>query len=255
MKSKLFHIFILAAVISSCTNQKKMIYLQGSGAPASESKPYDVVFKTNDIVSIIVIGMDESSTKPFNLPYNTLNQNIGGYTQGAPTIPGYLIDNEGFIEFPIVGKIKIGGLKRNEAVDTIKKSLASYLSNPTVIMRIVNYKVTVLGEVRNPGTFTIPNERITLLEALGIAGDLQITGIRKNVLVIRDNNGQKTETIVDLTSKSTLSSPVYYLQQNDVIYVQPNRAKINSSVINPANVSLIISVLSILVTIAVLFTR
>ena len=119
----------------------------------------------------------------------------------------------------------------------------------------MNYKITVLGEVRNPGTFTIPNERITLPEALGIAGDLQISGIRKNVMVIRDIEGKKTEYRVNLTSKELFSSPVYYLQQNDLVYVEPNRAKVNSSVVNPANVSLVISIISLFVTMVILFTR
>jgi polysaccharide export outer membrane protein len=113
----------------------------------------------------------------------------------------------------------------------------------------------VLGEVRNPGTFTIPNERITLPEAIGIAGDLQITGIRNNVLVIRDIDGKKTETRVDLTKKDLFNSPVYYLQQNDVIYIEANRAKRNSSVVNTSNVSLVISVISLFVTMVILFRQ
>jgi polysaccharide export outer membrane protein len=113
----------------------------------------------------------------------------------------------------------------------------------------------VLGEVRNPGTFTIPNERVTLPEALGIAGDLLITGVRNEVVVIRDVNGKQTETRIDLSSKEVFNSPVYYLEQNDIVYVAPNRAKVNSSVVNTANVSLVVSVISLLVTMAVLFTR
>jgi len=183
------------------------------------------------------------------------SQNIGGYNTGAPTPNGYLIDSKGCIDFPVVGNIKLGGLSRTDAVDTLKKYLKPYLTQSTILLRILNYKVTVLGEVKNPGTFTIPNERITLPEALGIAGDLLITGVRKNVLVIREIDGKKNETRVDLTSKELFSSPVYYLTQNDLVYVHPNRAKINSSVVNTANISLVVTVISLLVTIAVLFTR
>jgi polysaccharide export outer membrane protein len=153
----------------------------------------------------------------------------------------------------VIGKIKLAGLTRAAAIDTIKKQLNPFLTKHTVLLRILNYKITVLGEVRNPGTFTIPNERITLPEALGIAGDLLITGVRKNVIVIREVEGKKTETIFDLTSKEIFSSPVYYLSQNDVVYVQPNRAKINSSVVNAANISLIISVVSLFITMVILF--
>ncbi|MBK9284936.1 MAG: polysaccharide biosynthesis/export family protein [Sphingobacteriaceae bacterium] len=242
-------------LFSSCRNKKELIYFQGSLSNNETNKNYSPILKSDDLLSIIVFGLDEQSVKPFNLPLTTLNQNIGGYAQGAPTAPGYLIDETGNIDFPIVGKIKVGGLSRSMAIELIKSQLKPYLNNPTVLIKILNYKVTVLGEVKNPGTFTIPNERITIPEALGIAGDLQITGIRKNVMVIRDNEGVKTEFIVDLTNKNIFSSPVYYLQQNDIVYVEPNRAKINSSVINPANVSLIISIISLFVTIAVLFTK
>lgn len=198
------------------------------------------------------MGLDEQAVKPFNLPASPLSQNLGGYTQGTPSPPGYLIDFDGNIDFPVVGKVKLGGLTRNEAIQILKEKIGPYLNNPTILVRILNYKVTVLGEVGHPGTFTIPNERITLPEALGIAGDLLISGVRKNVLVIRDVDGKKTETRVDLTSKELFSSPVYYLQQNDVVYVEPNRAKINSTVVNPSNVSLIISIVSLFVTMVIL---
>ncbi len=248
-------IIIFLSFLISCTSKKNMIYFQGSIGNTDTNKNYNPTLKTDDILSITVIGMDEQTMKPFNLPVSNINQNNGGYSQGTTTPPGYLIDSNGDIDFPVLGKIKLAGLNRTAAIDLIKDQLKPYLIHPTVLIRILNYKITVLGEVKNPGTFNIPNERITLLEAIGIAGDLQITGIRKNVLVIRDVDGKKTETRVDLTSKNLFSSPVYYLQQNDLVYVEPNRAKINSSVVTTANVSLIISVISIFVTIAVLIKR
>jgi len=218
---------------------------------AENNKNYDPLLKADDLLSITIIAVDEAAVKPFNIPVQ-VNQLNGSYSQGSPTPPGYLIDSDGNIDFPVIGKLKMSGIKRSEAIEMIKQNLKSYVNSPTVLIRILNYKVTVLGEVKNPGTFTIPNERITLPEALGIAGDLLITGVRKNVLVIRDVDGKKTETRVDLTSSSLFSSPVYYLQQNDVVYVQPNRAKINSSSINTSNAGLIVSVISLLVTISVL---
>lgn len=253
-----FHFFCLMLVgifFHSCTHQKKIIYFQGNLATNEANKNYSPFLRADDLLSITVLGSDEQAVKPFNLPLIGINQSIGGYLQGAPTPPGYLIDSEGNIDFPVIGKIKLAGLTRFAAIEYLKEQLKPYLSKPTILLRILNYKITVLGEVKNPGTFTIPNERVTLPEALGIAGDLLITAVRKNVLVIRDVEGKKTETRVDLTSKDLFSSPVYYLQQNDVVYVQPNRAKINSSVINPSNVSLVISIISLFVTMAVLFTR
>lgn len=242
-------------LISNCTYKKKLIYFQGALGGTETNKNYTPVLRSDDLLSITVLSLDEIASKPFNLPINTINQNIGGYSQGAPTGPGYLIDGEGNIDFPIIGKIKLGGLTRAAAIEHIKDQLKPYLNSPSVLIRILNYKITVLGEVRNPGTFTIPNERITLPEAIGIAGDLQITGVRNNVLVIRDIEGKKTETRVDLTKKDMFSSPVYYLQQNDVVYVEPNRAKINSAAINTSNVSLVVSVISLLITMVVLFRQ
>lgn len=246
---------IIFVAITSCTSRKKMIYFQGSMSSSDSNKNYNPVLKTDDLLSITVMGQDEATVKPFNLPLVNFNNNIGGYTQGAPTPPGYLIDKDGSIDFPTLGKINVAGLTRGEAIDQLKEKLSKYIQNPTISIRILNYKITVLGEVKNPGTFTIPNERITLPEALGIAGDLQITAERKNVLIIRDENGKKSEFHVDLTSKELFNSPVYYLNQNDLIYVSPNRAKINSSVINPANAGIVISAVSLIITVLALITR
>lgn len=247
---------LLLLFISSCTSKKKFIYFQGSMSGAEANKNYTPVLKADDLLSITVSSTDPLAVVPFNLPVNNMfNNNVGSYTQGAPTSPGYLIDAEGNIDFPIIGKIKVAGLARPAAIDAIKEKLKVYVKEPTVIIRILNFKVTVLGEVKNPGTFTIPNERISLPEAIGIAGDLNITGMRKNILVIRDVDGKKTEYRVDLTSKELFSSPVYYLNQNDLVYVEPNRAKINSSVINPANAGIVISSVSLIITVIALITR
>lgn len=248
-------LFFIVFSIFSCTNKQKIIYFQGALSNSESNKNYTPVFHSDDLLSIIVSCIDIDAVKPFNLQSNNLNSNIGGYTQGAPTPPGYLIDSEGNIDFPVIGKIKLGGLTRKDAVEQLKESLKPFLKEPNIQIRIMNYKVTVLGEVRNPGTFTIPNERITLPEAIGIAGDLTINGQRKNVLVIRETDGKRSETRVDLTTKEVFSSPVFYLQQNDVVYVEPNRAKVNSSAVNPGNLSLILSAVSLFITIAVLIKR
>ena len=257
-KTQLF--LLVVFFITSCTSKKNLIYFQGgeNAINSGLNKSYNPKLQPDDLLSITVMGLDADVIKPFNLPSN-INSNIGSYTQGNPTPPGYLIDASGNIDFPVLGKIKLGGLSREEAIDFIKGKLenkeVTYVKNPTIHIRILNFKVTVLGEVRNPGTFTIPNERITLPEALGIAGDLLITGVRKNVLVIRDVDGKKTETRIDLTSKELFSSSVFYLNQNDIVYVEPNRAKVNSSVVNASNVGVLVSVVSLLITVAALLTR
>lgn len=248
-------LLVITIVIISCTSKKKMVYFQGNLPSTEVNKNYNPVFRHDDLLSITILGQDEATVKPFNLPIVNYNNNIGGYTQGAPTLPGYLIDKDGNVELPVLGKLAIAGITRGEAIELIKEKLKGYVVNPTVIIRILNYKVTVLGEVKNPGTFTIPNERVTLPEALGIAGDLQITAERKTVLVIRDVNGKKTEFVVDLTSKDLFNSPVYYLNQNDLVYISPNRAKMNSSVVNPANAGIVISAVSLIITVLALITR
>jgi polysaccharide export outer membrane protein len=246
------------AWLCSCTSKKNLVYFQGPAVVATEvSKSYSPILQKDDLLSILVMGQDPEAVVPFNLPPNMVIgvSSMGGYSQGAPTQPGYLIDAEGNIDFPVVGKLKLGGLTRPEAIALIREKLKEYVVKPNVNMRILNYKVTVLGEVKNPGTFTIPNERITLPEALGIAGDLLITGVRHDVLVIRDVDGKITETRIDLRKKDLFRSPVYYLQQNDIVYVEPNRARINSSVVNASNAGIAISVLSLLITMVTLLTR
>ncbi len=242
-------------LLSSCTSKKKLIYFQGTLQNSESNKNYTPTLQLDDLLSISIGGLDQDAIKPFNLPIAQANNLTGGYTTGSPTPQGFLIDAEGNVELPVIGKIKLAGLTRIQATDLLKQKLTPYLQNPIVQIRIINFKITVLGEVRNPGTFTIPNERVTLPEALGIAGDLNITGVRKNVLVIREVDGKKTETRIDLTSKELFSSPVYYLNQNDVLYVEPNRSRVNSSVINTANAGIAISIASLLTTIIVLLSR
>jgi len=249
------YLFSFLFFFSSCHQKEKIVFFQGTQSATLQNISYNPTLKHDDILSIQVIAQDEEAVKLFNISTTNINQNIGGYSTGNPTQLGYLINSEGYIDFPFLGKLKLQGLSRQQAVDLLKDKLKPYLKDPVVIIRILNYKVTVLGEVRNPGTFTIPNERITLLEALGIAGDLQITALRNNVLILREIDGKLIETRVDLTKKEFFNSSVYYLQQNDVVYVEPNKAKINSALFNQANVSMGISIVSLIITTLLLITR
>lgn len=159
----------------------------------------------------------------------------------------YLIDNTGFIDFPVIGKIKIGGLTRTEANKKLVEAVSEYITKPSINLSILNFKISVLGEVYRPGSYVIQSERITLLEALSKAGDLTIYGKRNNLLVIREVEGKKTYSRVDITSANFLNSPFYYLAQNDVIVVEPNKTKINSSVIGP-DVTALLSGLTVLLS-------
>lgn len=259
MSKHICYIAILVLTFStSCATKKNLVYFQSGTTPDSTAvkvanNNYTPVFRTDDFLSIDVIAMDMETAKTFNLPVIN-NSTPPGYNNGYPSKYGYLINAEGMIEFPMLGQIKLAGLNRMEATELIQTKLKAYLNNPIVSIRILNYKVTILGDVKIPGTYNIPNERLTLPEALGLAGDLNMTGIRKNILVIRDVNGVKTETRIDLTSKEVFSSPVYYLTQNDLVYVEPNRAKRNSSIIG-STAGVFISVASLIITTVNLITK
>lgn len=249
-------IFCLLLFLSNCIQPKKVIYFQNAVSSSEVNKNYSPSIKPDDLLSIYVSSSDADASKPFNPFLNMIGAStIGGYTQGAASPLGYLVDADGNIEFPKIGKLKVGGLTRNEIVELISSKLNTYLKEPSVQIRILNYKITVLGDVKNPGTFTIPNERVTLLEAIGIAGDLNITAKRKNISVIRDRNGKRTTTLVDLTSSDLFNSPVYFLEQNDLVYVQPNKTKINSAAVNPSNVSIVVSIVTAFITLAILLNR
>ncbi len=262
----LFSIFL-----GSCANQKDFVYFQNNTKETDslktvpvEVKNYIPVLRTDDIVSIQISAVDPDVVRPFNIVQPSIatsssmgnsNNNNSNNNQGSPSGNGYLIDANGMIDFPVLGQIKLAGLNRMQATELIKDRLKAYVTNPIVMLRILNFKVTVLGEVKSPGVFSIPNQRITLPEALGLAGDLTISAVRKNILVIRDEDGIKTETRIDLTSKDVFTSPVYYLNQNDLVYVEPNKARIQTSTPTIQFGSLIVTSAALIINVLVLLTR
>lgn len=239
----------MSLFFAGCKTREKLVYFQNGSSDTITQSNYTPVFKTDDYLSIIVTGEELETVAPFNLHSIGFAQTTNSsYTNGAPAGTGYLIDELGEVNMPFIGKVKLVDLNRMEATELIQSKLSDYLKNPIVHIQILNYKITVLGDVKVPGTFKIPNERITLVEAIGLAGDLNITGNRKNVLVIRDENGIKTEFRVDLTSKDFLSSPAYYLSQNDVIYVEPNRVARSNSTLWRTSGSIFISTAALIIT-------
>lgn len=239
---------IITTFLVGCKTKKNLIYFQNESKQTTIQE-YQTILEPDDFVSIIVTAENTEQAIQFNLPPQAFNEgpNIG-YTNGNSSKLGYLIDKEGYINFPVIGKIKIGSLEKSDAVTHIQSKIAEYINNPIVHLQIENFKITVLGEVGNPGTFRIPNDRVTLLEALGLAGDLNLTGVRKNVLVIREVNSQKKEFRVDLTSKEFFNSPVYYLKQNDVVYVEPNMSARSQSTFIRNNSSVFVSIISVIVS-------
>jgi len=180
----------------------------------------------------------------------------GGISQTSEMAlrPTYTVDNNGEIILPMLGKVKVAGLTRVEAIEKIRSELGQYIKDPGVNINFNNFRVSILGEVARPGSFIMPTERVTVLEALGMAGDLTIRGVRENVMLIREVDGQKTIHRLDLTKQNTLNSPYYYLAQNDVIYVEPNKAQINNSKLG-SNTSVIISIAGLLITVISVLTR
>lgn len=245
-------ILLVFGLLSSCASRKDLVYFQQDSTALNTAYELNAPkLQPGDILTISITADDIRATEPFN----QINAYQTGTPQNAnPFLPTYAVDNEGYIDFPKIGKIRIAGQTRTQAVNSIREEVGKYIINPGVNMTIRNFKVTVLGEVIKPGTYNIDNDRITLLEALGLAGDLTINGVRKNVLVIREQNGKKSEYRVDLTKREALNSPVYYLAQNDVVYVEPNGAKIQSSKYTQ-NTSIFVSIASVVITVISVLTR
>lgn len=239
-------------LLVSCVAREKVLYLQQSAAVNSVTS-YEPILQPDDVVMITVTSENPEVAAPYNLSVITV-QGSTENAAGTQRMQTYILDKEGKIEFPMLGSIVLGGLTKTEAVATLKGLLKDHINDAVINFRILNFKVTVLGEVQKPGTYTVSSERITLLEAIGMSGDMTIYGNRKNVLLIREKNGTKTTERIDLTKSDFLNSSSYYLSQNDVVYVEPNKTKINSSVIGP-NLTVGISALSLIVTIIALTVK
>ena len=234
----------------SCASRKEIVYYQNSdGFVANTASSYEIKIQPDDLLLIVVSAEDPEIAAPFNLTtINKVNNNATlDMAVGQQTLQQYLVDSQGNIEFPILGKLKVGGLSRTEILALLRNKIGQYVKNPIINLRVTNFKVAVQGEVNNPGTFSISSDRLTLVEALSMAKDLTIYGKRNNLLVIREVNGEKTFNHIDITKADFINSPFYYLKQNDVIYVEPNKAKINGAAVG-ANTSVIISITSLLIT-------
>jgi len=253
-------------VLSSCRSIKKIGYFQDLHKGYIEQKiipPLDIKIQAMDKISIIVSSRNSELAKLFNLPI--VSPRVGGTSnqlyESNTGICDYTVDSNGDIDFPVLGKINIAGKSREKIASYIKNELITknLVKDPIVTVEYSNLYVSVLGEVKNPGQYQIDRDKITLLEVLGKAGDLTIDGKRKNVLVLREKNGVQQSYEVNLCSANNLySSPVYYLQQNDVIYVEPNSKRASQSTVNGNNVrstSFWLSLASVITTISVLIFK
>ena len=237
MISKVRIFAVLSAVvfsIASCGTAKDIAYFQNKmvDQPEEIDKHAGIVIQPKDMLSIVVSSRNPELVAMFNLPvvsYQAGSEIVSG--AGQQRLMGYVVDNNGQIDFPILGPIEVKGLTRWELSELIKSRLldGGLLTDAVVTVEFMNFKVSVIGEVNNPGTFNIEGDKVTVLQAISLARDLTIFGERENVTVIRERDGQRTMYEINLCDVSMFNSPAYYLQQNDVVYVQPSEIKARQS--------------------------
>ena len=215
-----FFFIVMALAMASCTPYRKIIQFQPSAAdsiPSLSIDSYRPIISRNDILDIYVTSTSPEASKYFNYSTNP--------ETGTGLLSGYLVDERGEIQIPFIGSVKIVGLSTAAARDTVAGKLAKYLVSPSVKLSIRNFKVTVLGEVGRPGIYTVQNEKMTLPEAMALAGDFTIFSMRDRLTVIRDSSGYKTYNLVDLTSREVFTSEFYTLHTNDIVYIEPSKKK------------------------------
>lgn len=254
-----FLIFFSIFIVTSCVPRKKIVYFQEIENFVTEDNIEPARFKPSDMLSIIISSSNIESAIPFNLmslvrPISgvSMSGNMTGST-ASMEVP-YMVNSDGEIEFPVLGTIKIEGMSTQELKEYLQKELKEYIKDPIVNIRFLNFTVTILGEVNQPGTFHINGERVSLPEAIGIAGDMSIFGRRDNILIVREEGGKKKYKYLDIRDPEILNSDYYYLQQHDIVYVEPNKAQRQSSSFN-RNVSVYVSVASLLLSLYVIFGK
>ena len=245
---------LVVLLLFSCKSREEVVYYQNIDALAQveRSNSYEIKIQPDDLLMIIVSADDPETAIPFNL--STISIPTAGTVnaaQGQLTMQSYLVDAAGTIDFPVLGKLSVGGLSRTEIMQLLESRISKYIKNPIINIRVMNFKVSVQGEVNSPGIYPLSSDRITLIEAISKAGDLTIYGKRENILIIREVNGVKAYNRVDITKADFIHSPFYYLAQNDVVYVEPNKARINGAAVG-ANTGVIISITSLLITVITL---
>lgn len=215
---------VLAFSLSSCVNQKNLKYFNNLSDSQVVRLPLmnkpQALIMPDDLLEIRIAGANEQTAALLNT-YSTAATPAGSVLTPTP----YLVDEDGDVEFPILGKVKAAGLTRDDFRERLKEKVSKYLKDPLVSVRFANFRFTVLGEVKTPGSFTVPHEKVTVLEALGTAGDMTSYGKRTNVRIVRDSSGTREMGVIDFTDKSVFTSKYYYLQRNDVIYVETEKLK------------------------------
>ena len=249
---KITALLLFIGLMHSCATKEDVVYFNGMSSADNSIglDSYSPTYHIDDELVIIVNALDAEAARPFNKSSVSVSLDVLD-ARGRERIQTYRVDPDGNVNFPVLGNLKMAGLNRTQATVMLQEKLSDYIKDPIVDIETVNYRITVLGEVARPGTFTATNERITLVEALSLAGDLTIYGERENVLVIQDYDGKKTYTRVNLKSNDLFNSPVYYLSQGDVVYVEPNKTRAKGSAIG-AQTGVLLSAFGLLISVAAL---
>ena len=245
---KIIFYFFCLLLLSSCTKRNLAYFsdLEGHDVYTENvQKVSSPKIKPDDVLEIIVSSLNPEANSLFNMGTmpNVANANAGSYS--ATNQMGYLVDHEGYIEYPVLGRIQLGGLTKEEAKQVLQEKISAFLKDPIINIRFQNYRITVIGEVNRPSTFIMPSEKTSVLTALGMAGDMTNYGKRDNVLIIREEDGIRTMTRINLNEKDVLNSPYFYLQQNDIVYVEPVKSRGPEYGNNLRIISIVVSIASV----------
>jgi polysaccharide export outer membrane protein len=251
---KRFAFLLLAVLMSGCAAKRNLVYMSNladtAAYRANIANTVEPKLQPGDILSIVVTNVDPETSNLLNkglLPVT--NTNVLGSNLPTPEVPGYLVDKSGDIIFPVAGKVKVAELTVDEAAKKLGDVLGTYVKKPIVAMRVLNFKITVIGEVSKPGIFNIPNAHVNVFEALGLAGDMTVYGKRENVSVIHEEGGVRTVTRIDLNTKEALQSPVFYLRQNDIVYIKPDKLKERQARTDTRTLSIIVAAATVITVI------
>ena len=245
-------LLLVICLLSSCATKKEIVYFQDAENLTDKinEQTFEPIIESNDILYVSISSMNEAVLLPFKrstgLESNASNSNAG--------LQGYLVNVDGDIRFPVIGNVSVVGKTRGQVEADLKLELSEFITDVVVDVRIMNFKITVIGEVNNPGVYNIPDERVTLPQALGLAGDLSEDGKRENILVIREINGQQQVSRIDLTKTDFFSSPYYFLKQNDVVYVEPSTKWVKKSGFIP-DIPALLSLMTVVLSTIILLTR
>jgi polysaccharide biosynthesis/export protein len=251
MRSLRFLPFFFILLMASCATKKEIIYFQDAQMLEQQGllQIFEPTVERNDVLYINVTSLDPEVVVPF---MKTNNEGVNNNQN--PLLQGYLVDNQGVIRFPILGDVSVAGKNRGEIEQQLKSSLSEFIRDVVVDVRIMNFKVTVIGAVNNPGVYSIQDERVTIPQALGLAGDLSLDGNRNKIMVLREEDGKQKVGHIDLTQTEFFSSEYYFLKQNDIIYVEPSLKGVKKSGFIP-DIPALLSLFTVILSSVILLTR